>query len=82
VVCLDQRISEIAIAEKIDRGYVGGILRLTLLAPDIVEKILDGRQPECYGLPALLKQFLPDWKRQRAIWPATDQSTTFCWATS
>ena len=30
-------ISEIAAAEKIDRGYVGCILRLTLLAPDIVE---------------------------------------------
>ena len=37
-------ISEIATAEKIDRGYVGSILRLTLLAPDIIELILDGRQ--------------------------------------
>ena len=44
-------ISEIAAAEKIDRGYVGSILRLTLLAPDIVEAILDGRQPERLGLP-------------------------------
>jgi hypothetical protein len=34
-------ISELAAAEKIDRGYVGTILRLTLLAPDIVEAILD-----------------------------------------
>src|SRR5947209_7696790 len=48
-------ISEIAIAEKIDRGYVGSILRLTLLAPDIVETILDGRQPVDLGLPRLLK---------------------------
>src|SRR5690348_10118770 len=39
-------ISEIASAEKIDRGYIGSILRLTLLAPDIIEAILDGRQPE------------------------------------
>ena len=45
-------ISEIASTEKIDRGYVGSILRLTLLAPDIVEAILDGRQPERLGLPA------------------------------
>ena len=36
-------ISEMAAAEKIDRGYLGRILLLTLLAPDIVEAILDGR---------------------------------------
>jgi hypothetical protein len=50
-------ISEIAVAEKIDRGYVGSILRLTLLALNIIEAILDGRQPECLGLPELLKPF-------------------------
>ena len=61
-------ISEIAAAEKIDRGYVGSILRLTLLAPDIVEAILDGRQPDGLGLPALLKPFPLEWKRQRARW--------------
>src|SRR4051794_33762080 len=43
-------ISEIATTEKIDRGYVGSILRLTLLAPDIIEAILDGRQPPTLGL--------------------------------
>jgi hypothetical protein len=45
-------ISEIAAAEKIDRGYVGSILRLTLLAPDIVEAILNGgggRRWDCPG---------------------------------
>ena len=39
-------ISEIADTEKIDRGYVGSILRLTLRAPDIIEAILNGRQTE------------------------------------
>ena len=58
-------ISEIAAAEKIDRGYVGSILRLTLLAPDMVEAILDGRQPEAVALPLLLKPFPLEWKRQR-----------------
>ena len=38
-------IAEIAAAEKINESYVGRVLRLTLLAPDIVEAILDGRQP-------------------------------------
>jgi hypothetical protein len=61
-------ISEIAAAEKIDRGYVGSILRLTLLAPDIIEAILDGRQPEGLGLPTLLKPFPLEWDRQRIKW--------------
>jgi hypothetical protein len=61
-------ISEIATAEKIDRGYVGSILRLTLLAPDIVEMILDGRQPEGLGLPALLEPFPVEWGQQRTNW--------------
>ena len=46
------------------RGYLGSLLRLTLLAPDIVEAILDGRQPDL-ALPALLKPFPDDWERQR-----------------
>jgi hypothetical protein len=37
-------IAEIAAAEKINKSYVGRVLRLTLLAPDIVEVILAGRQ--------------------------------------
>ena len=40
-------------AERIERGYLGRLLRLTLLAPDIVEAILDGRQPHGLGLPRL-----------------------------
>jgi hypothetical protein len=39
-------ISEMAAAEKIEREYLGSLLRLTLLAPDLVEAIMDGRQPE------------------------------------
>ncbi len=58
-------ISEIAMAEKIDRGYVGSILRLMLLAPDIVEAILNGRQPAGFQLPVLLKPFPVEWDRQR-----------------
>src|ERR1700710_2220851 len=58
-------ITEIAVSEKIDRGFVGTLLRLTLLAPDIVEAILDGRQPTDLGLPTLLKPFPAEWDRQR-----------------
>ena len=59
-------ISELAKAEKIDRGYLGRILQLTLLAPDIVEAILDGRQPAELGLPRLMKPFPVVWSEQRS----------------
>ena len=58
-------IDEIAAAEKINSSYVSRILRLTLLAPDIVEAILDGRQPEGMGLPVLLQPFPIEWNDQR-----------------
>ena len=45
-------VGERAAAEKIDRGYHGRVLQQTLLAPDIVEAILDGRQPQGSTLPA------------------------------
>ncbi len=35
-----------AAAERIDRGHLGRVLRLTLTAPDIIAAILDGQQPE------------------------------------
>jgi hypothetical protein len=56
-------VRELAEAERVGHSYVGRILRLTLLAPDIVERILDGRRT--VGLAALLKPFLVDWERQR-----------------
>ena len=59
-------ISELAQAEKIDRGYAGVILRLTLLAPDIFEALVDGRQSPDLGLPALMEPFPLEWDRQRA----------------
>lgn len=58
-------VKELAAAEKINHSYVARILRLTLLAPDIVESILDGRQPPCLTLPNLLKRFGPIWVKQR-----------------
>ena len=58
-------IGEIAAAEKINDSYVSRLLRLTLLAPDIVEAILDGRQPEGMKLPGLMEPFLVEWQIQR-----------------
>jgi hypothetical protein len=60
-------IGELAAAEKIDRGYLGRILLPTLLAPDIVDAILDGKQPAELGLPRLMKPFPVEWEQQRAV---------------
>jgi hypothetical protein len=59
-------IAEIAVAEKINESYVGRVLRLTLLAPDIVEAILGGRQPAKLQLEDLLRRFPVAWQEQRA----------------
>ena len=58
-------LTEFAAAEKIDRSYLCRVLRLTLLAPEIVESILDGRQSEAMMLPVLMKLFRMEWAGQR-----------------
>ena len=56
-------VSDIAEAERINRSYVSRALRLTLLAPDIIERVIDGRPTA--GLPQLLKPFPVEWEKQR-----------------
>jgi ParB-like chromosome segregation protein Spo0J len=56
-------LAELADAERLSRSYVCRVLRLTLLAPDIVERILDGRPTA--GLAQLMKPFAVQWERQR-----------------
>lgn len=60
-------ISDIARAEKLHRTFVGDILRLTLLAPNLVEAILEGRQPDGMTLPALMKPFPFAWMAQSDV---------------
>ena len=55
-----------AAAERINKTYVGRVLRLTLLAPDIVEAILNGRQPAGLQLDGLMRRFPVGWQEQRA----------------
>lgn len=59
--CLD----DIARSEKIGASFVSRYYRLVLLAPDIVEAILDGRQPAQLTMKDLLQAFPPDWALQR-----------------
>jgi hypothetical protein len=61
-------VSEMAAAENIERGHLGSLLRLTLLAPDIAEAILNGRQPDRVTLPTLIEPFPGNWTAQRSQW--------------
>ena len=58
-------IAELAEAEKINTVYVSRVLRLTLLAPDIVEQLLNGRSTSVITLARLLKGFPLNWNIQR-----------------
>lgn len=58
-------VTELAHAEKINHSYLCRVLRLTLLAPEIVEAILDGRQPLKLQLDRLMKPFPVEWGEQR-----------------
>jgi len=57
--------AEIAEAEKVTRSFVNRLLRLTLLAPDIQEAILDGRQPKGMQLEELMGLLPSAWDEQR-----------------
>jgi hypothetical protein len=69
-------VTELAAGEKLDRGYLGKILMLTLLAPDIVEAIMDGRQPAELGVHVLREGFPVEWGRQRLAFVAEQSPPT------
>jgi hypothetical protein len=58
-------IAEMADKEGINRSYLSRTIRLTLLAPDIVEAILNGTQPATLQLSDLEQPFPIDWEEQR-----------------
>ena len=51
--------------EGVHHAYVGKLLRLTLLAPDIVEAVLDGRLPKGVRLEDLVWPLPSGWAEQR-----------------
>jgi hypothetical protein len=62
-------VSEIGDAENISKSYVSRILRLALLAPDIVEAILAGRADQSPMLLNLERSLPADWEEQRLTVP-------------
>ena len=55
---------DLARAEKINPSYVSRVLRLTLLAPDIVEAILDGTLGPEVTLARMLEPLTVEWREQ------------------
>ena len=56
---------ELADTEGVTRSFVNRLLRLTLLAPDIQEAIIDGRQPKGMQLEELTGVMPSGWDEQR-----------------
>lgn len=57
-------IAELAESEGIAPSYMTRVLRLTLLAPDIVETLLDGRHGQAVTLARVLEPFPLAWNQQ------------------
>ena len=60
-------IAELAEREGIAPSYMTRVLRLTLLAPDIVEAIMDGRHAPEVTLTRVLEPFPVSWEEQKNI---------------
>ena len=58
-------LDDLARARRVTSTYVSRILRLTLLAPEIVEAILDGQQPKALQLEDLTQALPSAWEEQR-----------------
>ena len=60
--------SAIARAEKLHHSVVNELLRLTLLAPDIIEQFMAGRQPRRLTLMWFQRnRLMVDWHAQRQL---------------
>jgi hypothetical protein len=66
---------ELAEAEDVTRSFVNRLLRLTLLAPDIVEAILEGWQPKGLVLEELTRAMPTGWPVQRKLESLGELST-------
>jgi hypothetical protein len=61
-------ITDLAEQEGVTDAYVCRLPPLTCLAPDIVQAILDGRQPKGLRLAVILGNGPPAWEEQRGGW--------------
>lgn len=61
-------VTEIAARENLSFTYLSRVLRLSLLAPDIVDAIMAGHQPPTMILADLLDAVPVEWELQRVLW--------------
>jgi len=61
-------ITDLAEQEGVTDAYVCRLMPLSCLAPDIVEALLDGRQPKGLRLAELLGNGPVTWEEQRSAW--------------
>ncbi len=59
---------ELAEKENIEVTHVYRLIRLTMLAPDIIEAVLDGTQPRTLTMQNIVRGFPISWKEQRALY--------------
>ncbi|MDO6588303.1 hypothetical protein Q4543_22680 [Salipiger sp. 1_MG-2023] len=72
-------IAELAECERIAPSYMTRVLRLTLLAPDIVEAILDGTHGPEMTLARFLEPFPVVWSDQHASFDLSKNSIKKSW---
>ena len=58
-------VSDLAREIGLDVSFAARLLRLTPLAPDIIEAILMGEEPSGFSMPMLTKQLSVVWEEQR-----------------
>lgn len=58
-------LHELAESVGVDQSYASRLLRFTLLAPDIVEAILDGREPSGFSVHQFARAVPEAWDEQR-----------------
>ena len=66
-------IREMADSLGLCQTYVTRLLRFTLLAPDIIQAILDGKEPDGFSQNKLVGAIPADWTAQRAEWGFNEQ---------
>ena len=62
-------LAQIAVKENITGAYVSKVFNLNFIAPEIVEKILNGEQPRDLKLQDMLVGKFPLlWQEQKELW--------------